>query len=76
MDIAKAAFYFTAKDASKKAALFAGYGVFDREHVEDTLALYHLYCMLELWCWLAQIGDRAPLTELTRDLERCCMPAS
>ena len=70
MDIAKAIFYFTDQDEAKKAALFAGYGTIDRSDVRDTLALYRLYCILELWCWFAQIGDRQRLAELTRELER------
>ncbi|HEY0802236.1 MAG TPA: phosphotransferase, partial [Steroidobacteraceae bacterium] len=70
MDIAKALCYFTAQDHGKKAGLFAGYGLTEGQELQDALALYHLYCMIELWCWFAQIGNHEPLVELTRDLER------
>jgi hypothetical protein len=36
----------------------------------QTLDLYHLYFVLELWCWMAQIGNRQPLDRLALDLER------
>jgi aminoglycoside phosphotransferase (APT) family kinase protein len=68
MDIAKALYYFTPADEPKKAALLAGYGALDRRDWQETLDLYRLYATLELWCWMAQIGDREPLASLAEDL--------
>ena len=34
------------------------------------LEFYHLYFVLELWCWMAQIGNEQPLHALALDLER------
>jgi aminoglycoside phosphotransferase (APT) family kinase protein len=68
MDIAKALYYFTPADEPKKAALLAGYGALDRKDWQATLDLYRLYATLELWCWMAQIGDREPLASLAEDL--------
>jgi hypothetical protein len=34
----------------------------------DRLALYRLCCVLELWCWFAQIGNHEPPADLTRTL--------
>jgi hypothetical protein len=36
----------------------------------QTLDLYHVYFVLELWCWMAQIGNEQPLEKLAFDLER------
>jgi hypothetical protein len=33
------------------------YGARDRDHVRAALDLYHLYFVLELWCWMAEIGN-------------------
>jgi hygromycin-B 7''-O-kinase len=66
MDVAKSLYYL---DAESKRALLQGYGAMDREHWRQTLDHYHLYFVLELWCWMAQIGNRQPL-ELALDLER------
>ena len=68
MDIAKALYYFTPADEPKKAALLAGYGALDRRDWQETLDLYRLYATLELWCWMAQIGNREPLASLAEDL--------
>jgi aminoglycoside phosphotransferase (APT) family kinase protein len=68
MDIAKALYYFTPADEPKKAALLAGYGALDRGDWQETLDLYRLYATLELWCWMAQIGNREPLASLAEDL--------
>ncbi|MBR0705343.1 phosphotransferase family protein [Bradyrhizobium liaoningense] len=68
MDIAKALYYFTPKDAPKRDGLLAGYGTIARPDWEQTLALYHMYCTLELWCWMAQIGKREVLADLTKEL--------
>jgi aminoglycoside phosphotransferase (APT) family kinase protein len=70
MDIAKALYYFTPEDEPKKAALLAGYGALDRGDWQETLDLYRLYATLELWCWMAQIGNREPLDSLAEDLRR------
>ena len=70
MDIAKALYYFTSEDEPKKAGLLAGYGALDRGDWPETLGLYRLYGTLELWCWMAQIGNREPLARLADDLER------
>jgi aminoglycoside phosphotransferase (APT) family kinase protein len=67
MDVAKALYYL---DAESRRALLLGYGAVDREHWSHTLDLYHLYFVLELWCWMAQIGNRQPLEQLALDLER------
>ena len=68
MDIAKALYYFTPQDEPKKAALLMGYGALVRRDWQETLDLYRLYATLELWCWMAQIGDREPLASLAEDL--------
>jgi len=68
MDVAKALYYLS--DDTKKA-LLEGYGDMGRRRWSETLALYHLYFVLELWCWMAQIGTREPLDKLASDLERC-----
>jgi aminoglycoside phosphotransferase (APT) family kinase protein len=70
MDIAKALYYFTAEDERKKAGLLAGYGALDRADWQETLGLYRLYASLELWCWMAEIGNREPLASLAADLRR------
>jgi len=67
MDVAKALYYL---DAESRRAVLQGYGVMDREHWSQTLDLYHLYFVLELWCWMAQIGNGQPLERLALDLER------
>ncbi|WP_338832149.1 aminoglycoside phosphotransferase family protein [Bradyrhizobium sp. 27S5] len=69
MDIAKALYYFTPKDAPKRDGLLAGHGTRDRPDWEATIALYRLACTLELWCWFAQIGRADALSGLTRELE-------
>lgn len=70
MDIAKALYYFTPKDAPRRAGLLAGYGELGRPDWHATLDLYRLACTLELWCWMAQIGRPDALDGLTRELER------
>jgi hygromycin-B 7''-O-kinase len=67
MDVAKTIYYL---DAESRRATLLGYGVMDREHWSQTLDLYHLYFVLELWCWMAQIGNRQPLERLASDLGR------
>jgi aminoglycoside phosphotransferase (APT) family kinase protein len=71
MDVAKAMYYL---DADSRRAVLDGYGAIDREHWAQTLDLYHLYFVLELWCWMAQIGDTQRLEKLTADLERGSAP--
>ncbi|RXT46038.1 phosphotransferase family protein [Bradyrhizobium betae] len=68
MDIAKALYYFTEKDAPKREGLLAGYGPIARPDWQQTLDLYRMYCTLELWCWMAQIGKHDALADLTREL--------
>ncbi|MBB4359550.1 aminoglycoside phosphotransferase (APT) family kinase protein [Bradyrhizobium sp. CIR18] len=68
MDIAKALYYFTPKDAPKRDGLLAGCGQMGRPDWQETLDLYRLYCTLELWCWMAQIGKREALADLTSEL--------
>ncbi|WFU68475.1 aminoglycoside phosphotransferase family protein [Bradyrhizobium sp. CB2312] len=68
MDIAKALYYFTPKDAPKRDGLLAGYGTIARPDWQQTLDLYRMYCTLELWCWMAQIGKHEALADLTREL--------
>jgi hypothetical protein len=67
MDVAKALYYLT-DDA--KTALLEGYGDTGRLHWSQTLDLYQLYFVLELWCWMAQIGNKQPLDDLALELER------
>lgn len=67
MDIAKAIYYFTPEDAPKRDGLLAGYGEIERPDWRETLDLYRVYCTLELWCWMAQIGKREALARLFRD---------
>jgi hypothetical protein len=54
MDVAKAIYYL---DEECRRALPDGYGPIDRPRWPQTLDLYHLYFVLELWCWMAQIGQ-------------------
>lgn len=68
MDVAKALYYL---DAGARDALLEGYGDTGRQHWQQALDLYHLYFVLELWCWMAQIGNQQPLGRLAMDLERC-----
>ena len=68
MDVAKALYYLGDKP---KRALLDGYGDMEREHWAETLDLYHLYFVLELWCWMAQIGNTQSLDKLASDLEHC-----
>jgi len=68
MDLAKALFYLNAADRS---ALLDGYGDTGRRQWSQVLEFYHLYFVLELWCWMAQIGNAQPLHALARDLARC-----
>src|ERR1700733_3302678 len=60
MDVAKAAYYL-GRDA--RQALLDGYGDLGQNDPQ-LLRLYHLYFVLELWCWMAKIGDLAPLERL------------
>ncbi|MGY4418766.1 aminoglycoside phosphotransferase (APT) family kinase protein [Bradyrhizobium sp. JR6.1] len=69
MDIAKALYYLTPKDASRREGLLAGYGALHRPDWEATIALYRLAATLELWCWMAQIGRPDALAGLSRELE-------
>jgi aminoglycoside phosphotransferase (APT) family kinase protein len=66
MDVAKALYYL---DEERKRALLGGYGPLARENWSETLDLYHLYFVLELWCWMAQIGKEARLDKLVLELE-------
>ncbi|KRR21279.1 hypothetical protein CQ14_06415 [Bradyrhizobium lablabi] len=68
MDVAKALYYL---DEACTHALLDGYGVLDRGHWSETLDVYHLYFVLELWCWMAQIGKKERLDELALELEAC-----
>ena len=68
MDLAKALYYL---DEACAHALLDGYGALDREHGSETLGLYHLYFVLELWCWMAQIGSKERLDELAVELQDC-----
>ncbi|MBR0895212.1 aminoglycoside phosphotransferase family protein [Bradyrhizobium tropiciagri] len=70
MDMAKALYYFTPKDAPKRDGLLEGHGARERPDWEATIALYRLACTLELWCWYAQIGKPDELPKLTMELER------
>lgn len=66
MDVAKAIYYL---DKECRRALLGGYGPLDREHWSETLDLYHLYFVLELWCWMAQIGKQERLDGLALELK-------
>jgi aminoglycoside phosphotransferase (APT) family kinase protein len=68
MDVAKALYYL---DEESRRAVLDGYGAIGRDHWSETLALYHLYFVLELWCWMAQTGQPQRLAELARELARC-----
>jgi aminoglycoside phosphotransferase (APT) family kinase protein len=67
MDVAKALYYL---NAEARIALLEGYGDTGRQHWSQTLDFYHLYFVLELWCWMAQIGNEQPLEKLALDMER------
>jgi hygromycin-B 7''-O-kinase len=66
MDVAKAIYCL---DKACTRALLEGYGPMDRERWSETLDLYHLYFVLELWCWMAQIGKTERLDKLALELE-------
>lgn len=66
MDLAKAAYYLK---SDQRDALLTGYGDTGRRDVNRTLAYYHLYFVLELWSWMAGIGNSEALPGLSRDLE-------
>jgi hypothetical protein len=68
MDVAKALYYLNAEGIN---ALLEGYGDTGRRHWSQTLDFYHLYFVLELWCWMAQIGNEQPLDKLALELESC-----
>jgi aminoglycoside phosphotransferase (APT) family kinase protein len=68
MDVAKALYYL---DEKCTRALLDGYGSLHRAHGSETLDLYHLYFVLELWCWMAQIGKKERLDRLALELEDC-----
>jgi aminoglycoside phosphotransferase (APT) family kinase protein len=67
MDVAKSLYYLTEEE---RCALLDGYGEIERPQWSQALDLYHLYFVLELWCWKAQIGDEEALEGLAFDLER------
>jgi aminoglycoside phosphotransferase (APT) family kinase protein len=67
MDVAKALYYVNEEN---RRALLEGYGETGQPQWSQSLALYHLYFVLELWCWMAQIGNKGALDKLTSDLER------
>jgi aminoglycoside phosphotransferase (APT) family kinase protein len=67
MDVAKALYYL---NNETRNALLQGYGDMGRRHWSQTLDFFHLYFVLELWCWMAHIGNCSPLDDLARDLER------
>jgi hygromycin-B 7''-O-kinase len=67
MDVAKALYYLSNET---KNALLQGYGDIGRRHWPQTLDFFRLYFVLELWCWMAQIGDCNPRDDLVRDLEQ------
>jgi aminoglycoside phosphotransferase (APT) family kinase protein len=68
MDVAKALYYL---DGGQRRALLEGYGDMHRAQWSETLDLYHLCFVLDLWCWMAQTGHAQRLDKLTFDLERC-----
>jgi aminoglycoside phosphotransferase (APT) family kinase protein len=70
MDIAKTLSYSVRGNPAKKAGLLAGYGPVGRPDWHQTLELYELYGVLELWCWWKQIGDHQHAASLMPDLER------
>lgn len=57
MDVAKTLNYSVHGVDARRAGLLAGYGPIERPRWQDTIALYELYGLLELWCWWKQIGD-------------------
>ena len=69
MDIARTLNYAIRDDETKKAGFTAGYGSIERPDLEETLALYKFYDLLELWCWWRQIGDHARADRLMPSLE-------
>jgi aminoglycoside phosphotransferase (APT) family kinase protein len=68
MDLAKALYYAPGDD--ERAALAAGYGAVERQDRQETLTLYRVYCVLEIWVWFAQTGKKKPLAGLARELGR------
>jgi hygromycin-B 7''-O-kinase len=68
MDVAKALYYLN--DESRRS-LLDGYGPVERQGWLQTLDFYHIYFVLELWCWMAQIGRDQMLQKLALELEEC-----
>lgn len=68
MDVAKSLYYLR---NPQRRSLLEGYGDPGRPQWRETLDFYHLYFVLELWCWMAQIGNNQALDKLAQDLERC-----
>jgi hypothetical protein len=66
MDVAKALYYL---DPEERDAVLEGYGDTGRLNWPQTLELYHLYFVLELWCWMAQTENHQRLDRLAQDLE-------
>ncbi len=66
MDVAKALYYLSNETRN---SLLQGYGDMGRPHWSQTLDFFHLYFVLELWCWMAQTGNRNALGDLARKLE-------
>jgi len=70
MDLAKTLYCAPEVDDAKRAALLNGYGPFERTHWIETVELYHLYYILEFWCWMTLLGNLDPLPGLAEDMER------
>jgi hygromycin-B 7''-O-kinase len=69
LDIAKTEYYSIHGDENKLDALLAGYGD-PPAGWPETLPLYRVYHVLELWDWFALIGEVEHLPGLTEDLRR------
>lgn len=69
LDIAKTEYYSIHGDEGKLAALIEGYGD-PPAGWPETLPLYRVYHVLELWDWFASIGQPEHLAGLAEDLRR------
>ena len=70
MDLAKTLYCAPNTDETKREALLAGYGPLGQDNWRELVAYYHLYYILEYWCWMVQLGNKEPLACLAKDMER------
>jgi hygromycin-B 7''-O-kinase len=75
VDLAKTDSYSVRGDPAKLAGLLDGYG-YHGDAFAERLALYRLYHGLELWDWLASLGQTSTLDSLARDMRHIAVGAA